>query len=137
MRERALELATKFDAFADNPWSVLYQDLDAAFPGSKFILTTRDPNRWYESATKHFGAGGSKMREWIYGVASPLRNREAYVERLMRHNEEVKEYFSDRPGDFMEFNVADGDGWSKLCDFLNKPVPKRKFPRLNTANMRK
>lgn len=55
MRDRALELARQFDAFGDNPWAVLYRELDTTFPGSKFILTTRDPDKWYASACKYFG----------------------------------------------------------------------------------
>lgn len=35
VRDRALTLAPKFDAFADNPWSVLFRDLGAAFPGGE------------------------------------------------------------------------------------------------------
>lgn len=136
IRDRAMELAPSFDAFGDNPWSVLFRELDAAYPGSKFILTTRDPDRWYASVCKHFGKGTSKMREWIYGAASPIDNREAYVSRLERHTQEVRAYFADRPNDFLEFDVAQGDGWDKLCAFLSKPVPRRTFPRLNTAAMR-
>ena len=37
----AFELANKFDAFQDNPWPILYKELDRKFPGSKFILTLR------------------------------------------------------------------------------------------------
>ena len=136
IREHALELARRFDAFADNPWSVLFRDLDAAYPGSKFILTTRDPNKWYQSACTHFSDGGSRMREWIYGAGSPEGNRELYTGRLLRHAKEVRSHFAYRPDDFLEFDVARGDGWEALCAFLCKPVPVRDFPRLNTAAMR-
>ncbi|MDJ1009700.1 MAG: sulfotransferase [Paracoccaceae bacterium] len=136
VRDRALDLMQGFDAAADNPWSVLFRDLDAAFPGSKFILTTRDPDRWYASACKHFGSRGSRMREWIYGAASPVGHEAAYKDRLVRHAAEVRAHFADRPGDFMDFDVARGDGWERLCGFLDKPVPRRDFPRLNTAAMR-
>jgi len=137
IRDRALELATQFDAFADNPWPVLFRELDAAFPGSKFILTTRDPDKWYKSACTHFSDGGSKMREWIYGAGSPEGNSEAYKGRLLRHADEVRAHFADRQEDFIEFDVAQGDGWDALCSFLGKPVPKRDFPWLNTAAMRR
>ncbi|MDJ0922062.1 MAG: sulfotransferase [Henriciella sp.] len=136
MRDHALELAKKFDAFADNPWPVLFKELDAAFPGSKFILTTRDPDKWFDSAIKHFGQSVTKMRFWLYGASSPRGHEAAYKARLVDHAAEVRAYFEDRPDDFMEFDVAQGDGWEKLCAFLGKPVPKRPFPRLNTAKMR-
>lgn len=136
VRFRALDLMQNFDAAGDNPWSVLFRDLDVAFPGSKFILTTRDPDRWHASACEHFGAGGSRMREWIYGAASPEGNRAAYVDRLVQHKAEVRAHFAGRSADFMEFDVAMGDGWNKLCSFLSKPMPRHDFPRLNTAAMR-
>jgi hypothetical protein len=135
-RAHALDLMQGFDAAGDNPWSVLFRDLDVAFPGSKFILTTRDPNRWYESACEHFGAGGTQIREWIYGAASPKENRTAYIDRLERHAAEVRTHFAGRTADFMEFDVAKGDSWGKLCNLLGKPVPRRNFPRLNTVVMR-
>ena len=37
----AIEEAGKFDALQDVPWAALYRELDAAYPGSKFILTVR------------------------------------------------------------------------------------------------
>lgn len=45
------ELVEQYDAFQDLPFSHerLYIALDAMFPGSKFILTVRDPDAWYES----------------------------------------------------------------------------------------
>lgn len=136
VRDRALALAPGFDAFADNPWPILFEELDAAFPASKFILTTRDPDRWYASACTHFGKRSSRMRELIYGAGSPFEHEQAYKDRLIRHAQDVRSHFADRGADFMEFNVAEGDGWDKLCGFLDKPVPRRDFPRLNTAKMR-
>lgn len=136
MTAHALELAKRFDALADNPWATLYQELDEAFPGSKFILTTRDEDKWYTSVCKHFGEKSYKMHEWIYGEGAPIGNRETYVSRLKRHDAEVRAHFENRPDDFIEFDVVQGDGWEKLCDFLGKKQPRRAFPRLNTANMR-
>lgn len=136
LKKRALGIAQYFDAFADNPWPMLYRDLDTAFPGSKFILTTRDPEEWYKSACKHFGERGSRLRELIYGAASPIGNRDLYLRRMANHVLDVRCFFSDRPGDLLEFDIARGDAWSELCGFLDKPIPTRDFPRLNTAAMR-
>lgn len=137
MLERALSLVPEFDAFADNPWGVYFRELDAAAPGSKFILTSRDPEKWYDSVCKHFGDSEALRRQWIYGAASPVGNKSVYVEKLISHQENVRAYFANRPEDFMEFDVAKGDGWTKLCSFLGKKIPAEPFPRLNTAEMRK
>jgi hypothetical protein len=28
-------------------------------------------------------------------------------------------------------NICDGEGWEKLCSFLNKPIPDVPFPKEN------
>lgn len=129
-------LLPRFDSFADNPWPLYFREFDAMFPDAKFILTTRDPNKWYESVCKHFGDSPIKMHQWIYGVTSPINNRQAYVDRLVSHQEAVRAHFADRPGDLLEFDVSAGHGWAELCSFLGRPVPRRDFPKLNTATMR-
>lgn len=137
MWSKAEALLPQFDAFADNPWSIYYQELDQAVPDAKFILTARDPEKWYASVCKHFGDKSSRMREWIYGAGNPVGEKERYVERLLNHQEGVRRYFRDRPEDFMEFDVTRGDGWAELCGFLGKKQPTSPFPRLNTAEMRR
>jgi hypothetical protein len=46
-----LKLCDNFDAFQDMPFSqgVLFAQLDCLFPGSKFILTVRDSDEWFDS----------------------------------------------------------------------------------------
>ena len=95
----ALEMAKNFDAFQDNPWPMLFSELDNAYPGSKFVLTIRDHDKWFESVEKHFGTESTPMREWIYGFGSPIGNRAAYINRYNQHNNAVFEYFSKRPDD--------------------------------------
>jgi len=41
----AKERAALADAFEDNPWPMFFREVDAAFPGSKFILTERPARR--------------------------------------------------------------------------------------------
>ncbi|MBI1357415.1 MAG: hypothetical protein GC160_24000 [Acidobacteria bacterium] len=73
------------------------------------------------------------MRRWIYGAASPVGQREAYVGRYEQHYADVRSYFADRPGSLLEMNLIGGDGWPQLCDFLSKKGPSGSFPRLNVA----
>ncbi len=49
-----ITLCERYEAFQDNPFSqgVTYAALDALFPDSKFILTVREPNAWFESLTR-------------------------------------------------------------------------------------
>ncbi len=79
-------LAAEYDAFQDNPWPLVYRRMDALYPGSKFILTVRDPDRWLESSVRDFGERDSPMRQLIYGVGHPKGNEALYRERMLRHN---------------------------------------------------
>ena len=47
-------LCKKYDAFQDMPFSqgVTYAIVDTLFPGSKFILTVRDSDAWFESLSR-------------------------------------------------------------------------------------
>lgn len=136
VRPLAKRLIQEYDAFQDNPWPILYRDVDAWCPGSKFILTLRSGEAWIKSLKRHFGEGSTPMREWIYGVGSPAGNEAVYLARFENHNKEVLEYFQERPDDLLVMHVTDGDGWEKLCPFLGKTVPDLPFPHENEAGAR-
>lgn len=127
----ALDLAEKFEAIQDVPWAALFKDLDQAFPGSKFILTVRDEEAWLNSAKKHFQDKDYKLHEWLYGTGVIEGNEDIYINRYKKHYKEVNEYFKDRPEDIIVMDFKNGDGWDKLCLFLDKPVPKKSFPHSN------
>jgi len=134
--ERAAELAEQYDAFQDNPWPILFRHMDKRFPGSKFVLTVRDPDRWYASALRHFGERESPRRKLIYGVGSPAGNEAAYKQRMLAHNQEVLDYFAERPNDILVLDVTKGDGWELLCPFLEQPIPSLPFPHSNPREKR-
>jgi len=151
IREHALDLALdlvgRYDAFQDNPWPLLYRELDTRFPSSKYVFTVRPTADWIRSMKKHFGgtsspkwrrAGGvsSPMHEWIYGFPDPDVHEQVYIDRYERHNREVREYFARRPSDFLELHVIEGEGWEKLCPFLGKAIPQCSFPHANPASVR-
>ena len=126
----ALALAADHDAFNDNPWPLLYETLDTTFPGSRFILTVRDEQRWLRSMLDYFGAKDTPMRRWIYGAGTPRGNEATYLARYRRHNVEVLEYFAER-SDFLVLDLEHGHGWPELCTFLDLPAPEHPFPHLN------
>jgi len=127
------KLVPKFDAFQDNPWPIIYRELDAKYPDSKFILTVRDSETWIASLVRHFGRWQTPMRTWIYGVGFPEGNEDVYVERYETHNREVLEYFKDRPHDLLVMELGKEGGWEKLCAFLGKEIPDIPFPHANKA----
>jgi hypothetical protein len=132
------QLAQEFDAFQDNPWPLFYQKMDALFPGSKFILTTRDSAAWISSVTRHFGTETTPMRAFIYGAdkASPLGNEAYYIARMEQHNSEVRTYFSTCPDQLLELDISQGISWKPLCQYLGAKTPRAAFPHRNAAQSR-
>lgn len=127
------ELTPRFDAFQDNPWPVIFRELDQRFPGSRFILTVRESAAWIRSVVDHFDRHDTPMREWIYGVGHPAGHEAVYLRRYEQHNRDVLAHFRGRPGDLLVMDIAAGDSWEKLCPFLGQPVPGIPFPHANTA----
>ena len=130
----AKENLPRFDAFQNNPWALLYRELDALCPGSRFILTRRDTDRWLASADEHFGDQDTPMREWIYGVGHPRGHEDIYRARFDAHYREVHEYFRDRPDDLLVLDITRGDGWKELCSFLGHDLPDQPFPHRNVKD---
>jgi hypothetical protein len=134
--ETAMRLIPDFDAFQDNPWPLLYRELDRSYPGSKFILTVRDSERWIESQLRHFGSTQTPMRQWIYGVGCPQGNEERYLSVYAEHDRAVRSYFAERSDDLLVMNLPGGDGWRELCPFLGVEIPDIPFFHVNQAEDR-
>ncbi len=121
----------EYDAFQDNPWPILYKEIDNTYPESKFILTIRPPELWIKSVVNYFGTESTPMRQWIYGAGSPINNEQTYLDRYLKHNQKVMQYFSNRPDDLLVLSITEGDGWEKLCPFLEAELPAISFPHEN------
>ncbi len=129
----ALALVPSHDAFQDNPWPLLFRELDEAWPGSLFIMTTRDETDWLASVSRHFGTISTPMREHIYGAGHgfPIGNEDLYLERFRQHHRDVRRHFKDREDQLLELPLVHGAGWEPLCEFLGRPVPDVPFPKAN------
>jgi hypothetical protein len=134
-----IETAKNVDAAQDMPWPLFFRELDAAYPGSKFILTVRDAESWFASIEKHFGANPGEMQAFTYGrdAAAPAGNRARYLEVYARHEREVRSYFAERPNDLLIMDLGSGDGWPELCAFLGAGVPAEPFPVKNRSDDRR
>lgn len=137
-RSRTLE---KNYALCDLPIPILFRELDAAYPGSKFILTIRDEDQWVNSVRSHWSDKNPWRGQWDTDPFTHKIHREVYGrvkfdeepmrDRYRRHNTEVLEYFKDRPQDLLVMNMSGGAGWYELCGFLRKQVPNAPYPREN------
>lgn len=130
----------RYYALSDNPIPLLYKQLDAAYPGSKFILTVRDEDVWLKSIEQLWDYGQNPHRwEWdVWPISNRLHHalygrtdfdRETMLARYRRHNAEVMSYFRDRPDDLLVMDMTAGAGWPELCRFLGEPVPAMAYPR--------
>ncbi|CAL1240417.1 sulfotransferase family protein [Candidatus Methylocalor cossyra] len=133
--DEVLEWVARHDSFEDWPWPMLYREIDRAFPGTKFILTRRkDAETWFKSLCAHAErTGPTRYREVIYGHAMPHRHRAQCIRIYHSHNQAVRDYFHNRPQDFLEVCWEEGDGWDELAKFLGFPRPSLPFPHANRS----
>ena len=124
------------DAVGDLPIPVIFRELDAHYPGSRFILTVRDADQWIQSL---------ENRRWWKDREHPIElgeeekmfygtshfDRDTCKAVYEAHNEAVRQYFAGRPDDLLEFRIGSGVGWQELCAFLDRPVPSVPFPHAN------
>lgn len=139
-RDAIISVAREADSFEDWPWILLYQELDQAFPGSLFILTTRDHQRWIKSYLNMLRMAGeptarlNEIRSVLYGLPFPDVTPAALVERYLRHNRHVIDYFATRPEALLVVDWERGHGWEELCTFLGMSVPAASFPHENRGD---
>ena len=129
----AMEATENADAFVNNPWPLLYQELDEKYPNAKFILTVRDSESWMQSARNHFSGIYRPEYKSVYGLPHFDGHEDEFLAQFEAHNAGVEEYFRDRPGKLLVVDLINGDGWEPICDFLDKPVPDMGFIHTNRA----
>lgn len=129
-----------YGAAVDWPAAAFYRELAAAFPQAKVVLSRRDPEAWWRSAsTTIFPAMASAeddaWRRMIEDVLATrftlaLTDKDACIAAYERHVAEVRRTVpADR---LVEWRPA--DGWRPLCDALGLPVPAEPFPHANTGD---
>ena len=134
---RIMEIANEKDSFEDWPWIILYQEMDKRFPNSKFILTQRNAEKQLQSYKNMLRTldlpkeAWNEMRRTLYDLPFPDVTAEQPKGRYLQHNQEVRQYFKNRPNDLLVVNWEAGDRWQELCQFLDVPVPKVEFPHAN------
>ena len=137
-RDECIRVMADFDAAEDMPWPHFFRDLDSAFPGAKFILSTRPEEKWYNSINNHFGHQATELNAYAYGreFARAHDNKDHWIRTYRAHNDAVRAYFRNRPDDLLEIDITAGCGWREICDFLDKPIPAAPFPIKNTSAAR-
>lgn len=133
----------QYHALTDLPIPLLYKQLDAAYTGSKFILTVRDERQWLDAVERHFNPRYNKwqagwnqdpftnrVHQFLYGRQT--FDRGVFLAAYRQHLSSVLYHFRSRPDDLLIMNM-DVDGWPALCRFLHKPIPAVPYPRANSS----
>jgi Sulfotransferase domain/N-terminal domain of galactosyltransferase len=129
----------RFYSLCDNPIPPLFRKLDKAYPGSKFILTLRDEEAWLESVKDLWDYSKNPARHlWdIYPFSNKMHkvlygrrdfDAQIFLASYKQHNEDVVEYFKDRPQDLLILDLDAPDKWTSLCQFLDVPIPSVPYP---------
>ncbi len=140
----------KNTVFEDNPWWCLdfYKILYHRFPKAKFILFTRDSNKWFDSMVSHSNGktlGNTYVHCKIYDREQEFHhkfpnylyqnhtidnlleiiesNREHYIKLYENRNREVIAFFNrNNNSRLILLKLEDGDKWQKLGLFFKIKV---------------
>jgi sugar O-acyltransferase (sialic acid O-acetyltransferase NeuD family) len=147
-----------YDFFQDVPFSLphFYKHLYEKYPDSKFILTVRDnEDDWYQSLLNYHKKifedisnpeGIFYLREkWVYDLLvkaykSPPSNPYDYTyltQSYLNHNQEVREFFSNKKSQLLEINLNDANVVDKIERFLNVRFENKLMPHLNKSPLKK
>lgn len=127
------------DAMLDIPHSLFYKEIMMAYPCHRVILTLRDEHQWWLSIKKHYAwvrenlTGyflESAILEQQLAFGSIYDNEFMYKKRFREHQEAVMN-LQLPPDRLLGINICAGEGWEKLCIWLNMPPPDCPFPWLH------
>jgi len=145
------QLLEGWKSTVDWPACTFWEQISAAFPEAKVLLSVRDPEAWYASCMKSIYAsaqaasrgeleGGSvevspeamKMINgliWEGTFKGRFDDKDFAIGIYESHNEDVKSKVE--PDNLLVYEVK--EGWQPLCDFLQVPVPDGPMPHRNDA----
>lgn len=152
------ELGKVYHSSCDYPASTYWKELLTRYPNAKVILTVRDPEKWYKSASETvyrtfpgFPTNSLALRVFLKSPLSKISNEfhmkagvrdlfhgDMSKENIMKcYREHIERVKRECPPDkLLVYEVS--QGWEPLCKFLGKPIPDVPFPRLNeTAEINK
>lgn len=112
---------------------------------AKFILTVRGIDRWIESSRWHAARKAGQRREdgsvagstpmtcesryYLYGITH--FDEGVYRQSYVRHSAGIYSFFESRQDRLLVMNICDGEGWDKLCPFVERDILDKPFPFRN------
>jgi len=129
-------------AQVDWPGASFWRELSAANPDALVVLSTRDADGWYRSASNTifnvFENPPPGLEGWfadavpkMFGerFCDDLGNPTAMIDAFERHNAQVRAGVP--AGRLLEWTPS--EGWEPICERLGVPVPDEPFPITNTT----
>jgi len=130
-----------YRAGVDWPQGSLWEEIAEAFPDAIILLSLRDADAWWQSASqtifKGMEAAKTRAPEW-YAMIEELFTRRfvwppddeaAAKAAFERHNADVRA----RVPAHRLLEWRPGDGWAPICRRLGLPIPAEPFPHVNTT----
>jgi hypothetical protein len=131
-------------AAVDWPEAGMWQPISEAFPDALILLSVRDPDAWWKSASStifkvmddaYFGPAAQDnvwtqmMNRMMAAFTTDWRDPDAAKAAYLQHNQSVRD--TAPPARLLEWSP--GDGWEPICERLCLPVPDAPFPHTNTT----
>lgn len=128
----------EFEAAVDWPAAAYWEELAAAFPQALVLLSHRDAEGWWRSASSTIfpvcaEAPDGPWRDMVWEMLGArftrdIDDRTAAIAAYEAHNARVR---ANVPASRL-LEWCPGDGWAPLCRALGVPVPENDFPHTNS-----
>jgi hypothetical protein len=135
-----------YNSMVDWPGSRYWQELHGLWPDAKVLLSKRDSGRWYDSVMRTIypasrslsKADDPRVREmgemidatvWNGTFEGRIEDRQHAIRVFEAHNAEVERVV---PSEKL-LVYEPGEGWARLCAFLDCSVPDDAFPHVNSS----
>lgn len=143
-----------FPLAASRPTVTFIDRLMVEYPDAKFILTIRDAESWYKSVKNTIWQvqHKTKKEDQPDDLPEDIKNQLEMIRTIVldgafddldrfldeerikglynAHNEWVKKNIPSDRLLIMEL----GEGWERMCKFLDKPVPSEPYPSVNSTD---
>ena len=136
------EVLGGYVAQVDWPGASFWREISAANPDALVLLSVRDPEDWYRSASNtifqlldHLPPELSPWFETVLGMmrarfSADFENPTAMMDAFERHNSQVR---AGVPASrLLEWTPT--DGWEPICERLGVAVPSAPFPLTNSTD---
>ena len=128
-----------YAAVVDYPGCSYWRQLADHYPEAKVLLTIRDPDAWFDSTQATIFAPGTgainppePMKRFFGTIlgefGDKIHDRTFMTDYFRRHTEAVERTIPAER--LLVYQV--GEGWNRLCAFLNVAVPDAPYPSENS-----